>query len=112
MESIAAVTALSALAQSSRLEIFRYLVQESPNASTPGDLASALSLPKATLSFHLKELTQAGLISAQPSGRRIFYSANIDAMRDLLDYLSENCCQGNNCDLTPAAPRRQPGDIV
>lgn len=107
MESITAVSALSALAQSSRLAIFRYLVQQSPNASTPGDVASALALPKATLSFHLKELTQAGLISGQQSGRRIFYSANIDAMRDLLDYLSENCCQGNDCKISPAAPQHR-----
>lgn len=104
MESLTAVTALSALAQTSRLEIFRHLVQQAPEAITPGDLAVAMALPKATLSFHLKELSQAGLITGKQSGRHIFYSANITAMRALLDYLAENCCQGIDCDVTPAGP--------
>lgn len=97
MKSKDAVTALAALAQDSRLAIFRALVQCAPEPINPGNLAESLAIPKATLSFHLKELSHAGLISAETEGRQKLYRANLDAMNSLMDYLLENCCLGEQC---------------
>lgn len=97
MESNTAVTALAALAQDTRLSIFRMLVQRAPNPVNPGHLAESLEIPKATLSFHLKELSIAGLISAESQGRQKLYRANLETMNTLIDYLLENCCQGDDC---------------
>ena len=93
METTEAVSVLAALAQPSRLELFRVLV----GACGPlcaGDLAERLELPKPTLSFHLKELSQAGLIAARREGRSIFYSVRPEGIRDLMGFLTEDCCQG------------------
>jgi len=90
----AALAALAALAQESRLSIFRHLVEAGPEGSIVGPIADALDLPPATLSFHLKELAQAGLISRQQEGRFIRYVANFDTMNALIGYLTENCCGG------------------
>ena len=98
-----AVIALAALAQPTRLAIFRRLVEFAPDGLTPGEIATALDLAPATLSFHLKELAHAGLIRAQPEGRHIRYSADFKSMNALLDYLTENCCQGRSCEARPAA---------
>lgn len=92
-----AVEKLAALAQTSRLEIFRFLVQHAPVPQNAGTLATALSLPKATLSFHLKTLTHSGLIQAAPAGREIRYSPRFDQMDGLVAYLLENCCNGQGC---------------
>ena len=84
---------MAALAQPSRLELFRLLV----GARDPlcaGDLAEQLELPKPTLSFHLKELSQAGLIAARREGRSIFYAVRPEGIRDLMGFLTEDCCQG------------------
>jgi ArsR family transcriptional regulator len=101
MEISIAVSALSALAQESRLEIFRFLVQAGKNGVPAGTIAQRLDLPPSTLSFHLNQLKQAGLIECRRESRTLFYSANYDSMNGLLVYLTENCCQGQteNCDL-------------
>jgi ArsR family transcriptional regulator len=92
MESSEAVSALSALSQATRLAVFRLLVQHGPSGMAAGELAEQLSIAPATLSFHLKELTNAGLVGAKPMGRFVFYTANYRAMNELLAYLTENCC--------------------
>jgi DNA-binding transcriptional ArsR family regulator len=87
-----AVKALGSLAQATRLAIYRLLVKRGPEGYVPGDLADKLEIPAPTLSFHLKELQQARLISVRREGRFLFYSANFPEMHDLVAYLSENCC--------------------
>jgi ArsR family transcriptional regulator, arsenate/arsenite/antimonite-responsive transcriptional repressor len=94
MEISIAVSALSALAQESRLEIFRYLVRAGKNGVPAGKIGERLDMPLSTLSFHLNQLKQAGLILCRREGRTLFYSANYDSMNDLMAYLTENCCQG------------------
>ncbi len=95
MELTIAVRQLSALAQDSRLSIFRLLVQAGPEGLRPAELGASLGLPPATLSFHLKELSQAGLVSARQDGRFIHYSPEFTAMNALITYLTENCCAGS-----------------
>lgn len=97
MESKAVVKALAALAQASRLEIFRALVVAGDAGLTPGALAENLGVAPATLSFHLKELVHADLVSQQRLGRNLVYRARYDRMRDVLAYLTQNCCQGQAC---------------
>ena len=103
MKTTTAVRSLAALAQESRLLVFRLLVQKGPEGIHPSDISARLKLSPATLSFHLKELAHAGLIRAQPEGRHIRYSADFKTMNELLDYLTENCCQGRSCEARPAA---------
>lgn len=91
------VRSLAALAQAHRLRAFRLLVVAGAEGLTPGALAEALELPAATLSFHLKELMQAGLLSQQRLGRNLVYRADFSQMNSLLAYLTENCCQGEAC---------------
>jgi len=93
MELIAAAQALGALSQTSRLEVFRLLVG-ARNPLCAGEIAERLELPKPTLSFHLKELAQAGLIEAEREGRSIFYRVKAEGIRELLSFLTEDCCQG------------------
>jgi predicted transcriptional regulator len=97
MESTLVIKALGALAQETRLAIFRLLVQRGPEGYAAGAIGEMLALPNATLSFHLKELSAAQLISAQPAGRSIIYTADFSAMNQLLAFLTENCCAGNHC---------------
>ncbi len=97
MKTQSAVKALSALAQETRLSIFRMLVQAGETGLSAGQMAKTLSIPNATLSFHLKELANAGLITARQESRFIFYAANFPAMNELLGFLTENCCAGNPC---------------
>ena len=94
------ISALAALAQEARLDIFRCLVQAGPEGLAAGQLSNALGLANSTLSFHLKELSHAGLINASQAGRFIYYSANYPSMNALLAYLTENCCAGQTacCD--------------
>ena len=108
MELNDASAALSALGHVTRLSIFRQLVEAGPEGRTPGQIAGALSLPGATLSFHLKELTQAGLLTVRKKSRYMHYSASFDRMNAVLAYLTENCCSlGAACD--PAcAPKAAP----
>jgi len=92
MEHRNATHALAALGHATRLSIFRLLVQAGGCGKLAGDIAQALSLPAATLSFHLKELMAAGLINAEQRGRTICYRAEFQAMDALVAYLTENCC--------------------
>ena len=94
METKAVLDALAALSQATRLAIFRYLVEAGPEGSTVGPVADALGLAAATLSFHLKELTNAALLGSRQEGRFIWYAANFDTMNGLVAYLTENCCGG------------------
>jgi DNA-binding transcriptional ArsR family regulator len=102
METKQALQALSALAQESRLAIFRLLVQHGPAGLAAGVVGEKLDLPPATLSFHLAGLARAGLVDARQEGRFMFYSANYGNMDMLVSFLTENCCSGAAC-----APRRR-----
>ncbi len=97
METKQIISALSALAQETRLSIFRLLVATGPQGLPVGAIAEKLGLANATLSFHLKELTSAGLTIATPSGRSIIYAASFETMGGLVEYLTENCCAGASC---------------
>ena len=102
MEKKTALTALIGLAQESRLDIFRLLVEQGPAGLSAGEIADKLKLANATLSFHLKELSHAGLVTGRQAGRFIFYSANFATMNGLVGYLTENCCRGATCDIACA----------
>jgi DNA-binding transcriptional ArsR family regulator len=102
MEMSQAVEALAALAQRSRLAIFRLLVEAGPGGLAAGTIGGKLELPPATLSFHLSQLVRAGLVGNRQEGRFVIYSARFDAMNALVGYLTENCCGGASC-----APRRR-----
>lgn len=97
METKRIISALGALAQETRLAIFRLLVETGPPGLPVGGIAASLGLANATLSFHLKELTNAGLTNATPNGRSITYSANFKTVNGLVEYLTENCCAGATC---------------
>lgn len=101
------VKSLAALAQATRLDIFRLLVQKGPPGLAASAIAAKLDLPNATLSFHIKELNQAGLVTARQDGRFIFYSANYPAVNALVAYLTENCCAGAACEAF-AQPNKSP----
>jgi DNA-binding transcriptional ArsR family regulator len=94
MEMPAALNALGALAQESRLAVFRLLVQGGPDGLAAGEIAERLRIPPATLSFHLGQLGQAGLVTSTRNGRSIVYAADYTGMDRLLGFLYENCCQG------------------
>lgn len=95
METKSAVNTLAALAQESRLEIFRLLVRRGVAGMAAGDLSAHFGMPPATMSFHLKELSSAGLIVSRRESRSIIYSADYDKMQELLSFLMENCCADN-----------------
>jgi ArsR family transcriptional regulator, arsenate/arsenite/antimonite-responsive transcriptional repressor len=105
MESTSVVARLSALAQDSRLQVFRLLVQAGPEGMAASDIAQAVEIPANTLSFHLKTLSHADLVQARQQGRFIYYSANYEQMNALLGFLTDNCCGGGNC--APAAASRK-----
>jgi ArsR family transcriptional regulator, arsenate/arsenite/antimonite-responsive transcriptional repressor len=92
MNSQHAVAALAALAQETRLRIYRLLVEAGPTGLAVGEIGASVKVAPATLSFHLKELFHAGLVAMRQEGRFIYYSANYDRMNRLLGYLTENCC--------------------
>lgn len=102
MEEKSVIQALAALAQPVRLQVFRALVVAGPVGLTPGVLAEQLGVPSTSLSFHLKELTHANLVSQERDGRNLIYRAVFEQMNALLGYLTENCCQGEAC-LTDSA---------
>jgi DNA-binding transcriptional ArsR family regulator len=97
MEEKDVVQSLAALAQPVRLQVFRALVVRGTSGLTPGAMAAGLGIPPNTLSFHLKELTHAGLVTQERASRNIIYRAAFDRMNALLGYLTENCCQGADC---------------
>jgi DNA-binding transcriptional ArsR family regulator len=102
MQEKDAIRALAALAHEARLRVFRMLVVAGPAGLTPGTIAQELDLPNATLSFHLKELTHAGLVTQERDGRSLIYRAAYEQMSAVLGFLTENCCQGQPC-LPPGA---------
>ena len=104
MNAAAAVQSLAALANASRLAVFRLLVVAGPEGVAAGALAVRLDVAPSALSFHLKDLIHAGLIAARREGRYVFYSAQFTTMNRLMSYLTENCCCG-----VPCAPSRKAG---
>lgn len=102
MKSKDVVLGLSALAQESRLTLFRLLVKRGPEGFTPSQLAEKLGVPGPTLSFHLKELQRAGLIEARREGRFLFYSPDFPRMNELIGFLTDNCCVLADKDCGPA----------
>jgi len=109
MKSETVIAALFAIAQESRLAVFRLLVKRGPEGYTPGVLAEKLGIPAPTLSFHLKELIRSGLIASRREGRFLYYSVNFAAMRDIIGFLTEKCCSlaDSSCE-TSCSPAAQP----
>ena len=113
MKSSDAVLALGALAQETRLALFRELVKRGPQGYTPGEIGTKLEIPAATLSFHLKELQRAELVSCTRQGRFLIYSANFATMNGLVSFLNENCCTladpecGTQCSPAKATAKRR-----
>lgn len=105
MDEKAAVAALAALAQDARLRAFRALVGAGPEGMTPGALSAMLDVPASTLSFHLKELVHAGLVSAEREGRNLHYRPALGRMNELLSYLTDHCCMGQSC--APSGSKRR-----
>ncbi|HUL67890.1 MAG TPA: metalloregulator ArsR/SmtB family transcription factor [Burkholderiaceae bacterium] len=105
METADAVIALAAMAQGTRLAVFRLLVQQGPTGLAAGEIAAKLDLAPATLSFHLKELNRAGLVKPRQDGRFIYYAADFAAMNELIGFLTENCCAADctSCGVTGTA---------
>ena len=104
MEEQSVLKALTALSQAHRLRVFRALVVAGQAGLTPGQITEAQQIPAATLSFHLKELVQAGLLTQERQGRSLIYRADFAQMNALLAFLTENCCQGDACAATPSTP--------
>lgn len=112
MKEADAIRALGAIAQQSRLAIFRSLVRRGPEGYTPGELIERLEIPAPTLSFHLRELSRAGLVESRREGRFIYYSAAFERMRSLIAFLTDKCCTlaDARCDsecVPVAAPARR-----
>jgi len=108
----AVLQALAALAQPLRLQVFRALVVAGRQGMTPGAMSEGTGVPPNTLSFHLKELAHAGLVTQQRDGRYLIYRADFERMNGVLAYLTENCCQGTGCLVDsaccPPTPRSKP----
>lgn len=96
MKTTDAIQSLAALAQATRLDIYRLLVQKGPEGLAATAIADKVGIPNATLSFHIKGLTQAGLVNARQEGRFIYYAANYPAMNALVGFLTEKCCAGED----------------
>lgn len=92
-----AVKALSALAQTTRLSVYRLLVEQGAQGMPAGKIGERLEIPAATLSFHLKELEAGGLVASQRVSRQIFYRADYESMQNLIDFLMEDCCAAQDC---------------
>ncbi|MBR7781698.1 ArsR/SmtB family transcription factor [Undibacterium luofuense] len=97
METKQAIAALAAIAQESRLAVFRLLVQAGPEGMIASKISEQLEIPPSSLSFHLKELSHAGMVNVRQDGRFMIYSANFDTMNGLVSFLTENCCGGSPC---------------
>lgn len=110
MDTRNVIVALAALAQESRLAVFRLLVQAGPEGVAASKISEALDIPPSSLSFHLKELSHANLLTSRQEGRFVYYAANFPTMNALLAYLTENCCGGTSeCTTacTPPLPRKK-----
>ena len=105
MNADSAIAALSALAHDHRLAVFRLLVQRGSAGLAAGEIARALGIPNSSLSFHLAQLQQAGIVTQRRDGRSLVYSADYKRMDALMGFLTENCCEGAACDVTPGAAR-------
>lgn len=104
MEAQTVVRSLAALAHAHRLQVFRALVVAGPQGMTPGVMAEGVGIAPTSLSFHLKELMNAGLVTQERHGRNLVYRAAYEQMNQLLGYLTENCCAGTECAVgAPAA---------
>ena len=103
MNEAQAVSALGALAHTQRLRIFRALVVAGPEGLTPSTMAEQLEVARNALSFHLKELARAGLVTIEQQGRNLIYRADFTQMNGLLGYLTEHCCQGSTCEVTESS---------
>jgi ArsR family transcriptional regulator len=103
MESDDVVKSLAALAHPVRLQVFRALVVSGPAGLTPGVMQDGLQIPATTLSFHLKELAHAGLVTSERSSRHLVYRAAYERMNAVLKYLTDNCCEGAGCAVQPVA---------
>ncbi len=101
MEEAEVIKALGALAQETRLRIFRLLVVAGPEGMNPGHMAEVLGIAPTALSFHLKALGHCGLITSERDGRNLFYRAHFDRMNNLLGYLTLHCCAGQPCAVSP-----------
>ena len=113
MKTSGVLVALAALAQGTRLAVYRLLVEHAPTGLPAGQVAVRLGIPPASLSFHLKELTHAGLIVPRPEGRFVWYSADLDAMNGVIGYLTENCCRSSAvCDPKCAPKPREIATVV
>jgi DNA-binding transcriptional ArsR family regulator len=108
MDTATVVSSLAALAQESRLAIFRLLVEAGPTGMSVSEIGAPLHVAPATLSFHLKELTHAGLIKARQDGRFIFYSANYERMNDVIGFLTDKCCVRDNPGCETGCGSRKP----
>jgi DNA-binding transcriptional ArsR family regulator len=106
MDENEVVKALAALAQPVRLQVFRALVIAGPRGMTPSTMAEGLGIPGSSLSFHLKELANAGLVTQERASRNLIYRAVFERMNAVLGYLTENCCAGAECAVDPAAACR------
>lgn len=113
MKQTTAIAALAALAQDSRLEVFRLLVRQGPDGLPAGEIAERLGVQPATLSFHLAQLSHAGLVASRRQGRSIIYRADVATMKDLMAFLLYDCCSGHPelCGVgDAAAPAQGPGE--
>lgn len=110
METGPVIAALAALAQESRLAIFRHLVQVGPAGSAASKIGEALAIAPSSLSFHMKELSHAGLVTSRQEGRFVIYAADYSRMNEVLRFLTDNCCGGNPC--TPVAACCEPSSGV
>ncbi|MBN9368416.1 MAG: helix-turn-helix transcriptional regulator [Comamonadaceae bacterium] len=104
MNETRAVSALGALAHTQRLRVFRALVVAGPEGLTPSVLADQLDVARNSLSFHLKELAHAGLVTIEQQGRNLIYRADFTQMNGLLGYLTKHCCQGSTCEVSDSSP--------
>lgn len=112
METQNIITALAALAQESRLAVFRLLVRAGPQGMAASKIAEQLGIPPSSLSFHLKELTHAALTAARQEGRFIIYSANFQTMNSLIAFLTDSCCDGKPCELPPVSCNGSPDATI
>lgn len=103
MDEELVIKALAALAHPLRLKVFRALVVMGPEGLTPGAIQKGVDVPATTLSFHLKELANAGIVTVERAGRSLVYRAAYDQMNGVLGYLTENCCAGAACVVNPEA---------
>jgi len=109
MNSSDVVAGLAALAQNTRLAVYRLLVQQGPSGLAAGEIGGALGIAPATLSFHLKELAHAGLVSSRQEGRFVFYAADFERMNELIAFLTENCCAADGGSACAATAGCRPG---